>query len=109
MQGTMVESGSGAPDAALTRSLVVALSLCNFAGRLVFGTLSDCLPWRRGACVALALALMTAGHTLAAATFGAAEEGAGGSFSVSATLFPLVCAVGLAYGGLWALMPIIVR
>ena len=102
-EGDAGSGGGGAPSHGeiLTRQLVVLLSVSNCAGRICFGTLSDLLPCRRGLVVALALALMSTAHIQAAAAYGVGSD-------PQATLFVLVCGAGLAYGGCWALMSVIV-
>lgn len=95
--GHVVQSlNGGVQDGPLTTILILTLSLSNGSGRLLMG-LSDYVACRRGVWLCIVAVLMSLTHFANAFLVTTKHD-----------VFLTVIGVGLAYGGLWAVVPIIV-
>lgn len=95
--GHIVQSlNGGAQDGDLTTMLILLLSLANASGRLLMG-LSDITPVRKGWWLVAVCAFMSLTHIANAWLFTRKEL----------VIFGVI-GIGLSYGGLWAILPIIV-
>eukprot|EP00299_Pterocystis_sp_00344_P014569 c7226_g1_i1.p1 GENE.c7226_g1_i1~~c7226_g1_i1.p1 ORF type:complete len:474 (+),score=97.83 c7226_g1_i1:35-1456(+) len=93
--GSMNQSLQGKEDSHRVQLLVVTLALCNCAGRVLVGWLSDATSLRRCYYLPICIAIMSA-TTFVSSTF-----------TDSSLLFFTVSLVGVAYGGVWATAPTI--
>jgi len=93
--GTVSQSLGG--DASSENNLVIVLSVANFSGRFIFGSLSDFFSQKlsRGFFVMVTSFVMACTHLYL-------------TFATQAMLYGGVILTGLGYGGSWALIPTII-